>query len=72
MERFSDGHGIVQEGPIVPTESMSLGLKVETNGPGLPQLGSQPISKLIGLGYKKKRGEPFCWVVGFVVFLDHL
>lgn len=30
--RPSDGHGIRHEGPIVPTESMSLGLKVETNG----------------------------------------
>lgn len=29
--RFSDRHGIRQEGPIVPAESMSLGLKVETN-----------------------------------------
>lgn len=31
--RTSDGHGIRHEGPIVPTESMSLGLKVEANGP---------------------------------------
>lgn len=30
--RASDGHGTRHEGPIVPTESMSLGLKVETNG----------------------------------------
>lgn len=30
--RPSGGHGIRHEGPIVPTESMSLGLKVETNG----------------------------------------
>lgn len=29
----SDGQGIRHEGPIVPTESMSLGLKVEANGP---------------------------------------
>lgn len=30
--RPGDGHGIRHEGPIVPTESMSHGLKVETNG----------------------------------------
>lgn len=30
--RFSDRHGIRQEGLIVPAESVSLGLKVETNG----------------------------------------
>lgn len=36
-----DGRGIGHEGPIVPAESMSLGLKVETNGRGLVQLGAR-------------------------------
>lgn len=31
-QRSSDRHGIRQEALIVPPESMSLGLKVETNG----------------------------------------
>lgn len=36
--RFGDRHGIRQEGPIVRAESMSLGLKVETNGPRPPPI----------------------------------
>lgn len=64
-QQFSDRHGIRQEELIVLAESMSLGLKVETNGLGLPQLGAQPICELIGLSKK----EPCCSVV---VFVNHL
>lgn len=51
--RFSDRHGIRHERLIVPDESMSLGLKVETNGPGPLQLGAQPIRELIGPSKKE-------------------
>lgn len=55
---------------LFPPESMSLGLKVETNGLASPQLGAQLISELIGLSGK---GVSCCLVAGFVVFfVDHL
>lgn len=65
-----DRHSIRQERPIVRAESMSLGLKVETNGPGLLQLGPGPMRELIGLS---KKGASCCLVPGFVVVVvDHL
>ena len=59
-------HGIRQEGPIVPAESMSLGLKVETNGPGLLQLGEQLIGELIGLSKKRSL---VVWSQGLLLLL---
>lgn len=62
----SDRHSIRQERPIVRAESMSLGLKVETNGPGLLQLGPGPMRELIGLSKK----EPLVvWSQGSLLLL---